>query len=379
MADALKDLAGQPAGEAAISRAFAPEPGGSLVVLAGFNAGQNLLVGGFSPARLFEAGLAGAIDPSQATALVLAQHGGQVLYSMGIQDPPGQVPAHPGIADALEGQSGINYFQAADGEHVVAFSPISVAGWALVIEEPWEKSASPFLSTTQAAPLVLLPVLVLAFIALWFGARRVIQPLQALENRAAALANGDFEAIQQPVGGISEIRQLQAELVDMAGKVKTAQESLHGYIGAMTAGTETERRSLARELHDDTIQSLIAINQRIQLTLPNARDDAERSALVELQGLAQEAMTDLRRMIRGLRPIYLEDLGLAAALRMLAQEVSQSSGLPVQFQETGSERRLEPAVELAFYRMAQEALSNSVRHAHARAGQGRAGLLPGRA
>ena len=61
---------------------------------------------------------------------------------------------------------------------------------------------------------------------------------------------------------MSEIRQLQQELIHMAHKLRAAQQSLHSYIGAITSGQEEERRRLARELHDDTIQSLIAFKQR---------------------------------------------------------------------------------------------------------------------
>jgi two-component system sensor histidine kinase UhpB len=373
--DAVKGLAVRTASQPVFSDAFSVQPGGPKFVLTVIRAGSSLLAGAFSPSHLSEISLQGAVDPSQATAWVLSQQGPQILYQIGAQNLPEPVFSYPGIADALEGQSGINYYQATDGEHVVAFSPIPLAGWVLVIEEPWEDTASPFLRPTQAAPLVLAPVLILAVIALWFGARRVIQPLQSLEKRAAELANGNFETIQQPVGGISEIRKLQTELVIMAEKVKAAQGSLHSYIGAITAGIETERRSLARELHDETIQSLIAINQRIQLILPNAQNDLEIKALAELQNLVQQAVQNLRRTIRGLRPIYLEDLGLATALRMLAQEVGaqevraleayQDSSLSVDFIVEGVERRLGPEVELALYRMAQEALNNIVRHARA--------------
>jgi signal transduction histidine kinase len=166
---------------------------------------------------------------------------------------------------ALRGESGVSYVQVCDSEHVVTYSPIGPVGWALALEEPWETVDTPTLRTTQIAPLVLVPVLLLTLVALWFGLRWIVQPLQALESKAATLAWGEFSAIEQPVGGIAEIRRLQSELIHMARKVKAAQQSLHGYIGAITAGQEEERRRLARELHDDTIQSLIALKQRVQL------------------------------------------------------------------------------------------------------------------
>jgi two-component system sensor histidine kinase UhpB len=182
-------------------------------------------------------------------------------------------------------------------------------------------------------------------LAIWFGARRIVTPIQKLEKQAASLATGGFEAIRQPVGGIEEIRNLQTELVDMADKLKAAQQSLRSYIGAITAGVENERRSLARELHDDTIQALIVLNQRIQMVLMNS-PETQKDALIELQTQVQQSMTNLRRMIRGLRPIYLEDLGLLASLEMLAQEMEQSANISITFTSLGSERRLDPHSEM---------------------------------
>jgi signal transduction histidine kinase len=201
---------------------------------------------------------------------------------------------------------------------------------------------------------------------LWFGARRIVQPIQQLENKAAALGWGNFEAIEEPVGGIAEIRKLQAELIHLAQKVKSAQKGLRGYIGAITMGQEEERRRLARELHDDTLQSLIALNQRIQLARLslNGREGVEM--LDEIQGLTEETIQNLRRFTRALRPIYLEDLGLVAALEMLTHEIEQASDLAVGFEKSGPQRRLETTQELALYRVAQEALSNVIRHAQAR-------------
>ena len=85
------------------------------------------------------------------------------------------------MAEALRGQSGSTYLQVGGSEHVVAYSPIPQLNWALVIEEPWAMVASPLLRATEYAPLVMIPVLILALVALWFVTRRIVQPLRSLE------------------------------------------------------------------------------------------------------------------------------------------------------------------------------------------------------
>ena len=156
----------------------------------------------------------------------------------------------------------------------------------------------------------------------------------------------------------------------MAGKVSEAQRSLHGYIGAITDAQEEERRRLARELHDDTLQALIALKQRVQLAQlelqPSSTAASPQSAeLDEIGTLTEQTIENLRRLTRALRPVYLEDLGLAPALEMLARETGQAMGIAVEFHRQGAEKRLDSSVELALYRMAQEACSNIARHAHA--------------
>jgi signal transduction histidine kinase len=151
----------------------------------------------------------------------------------------------------------------------------------------------------------------------------------------------------------------------------------------LTAGVENERRSLARELHDDTLQALIALNQNAQMAalrtargtaaekLASASSTEEASSLLELQNRIAQTITNLRRVIGGLRPIYLEDLGLVAALGMLVREMeaqangNNASPPEISLHIEGEERRLAPEVELALYRIAQEGLNNALHHADA--------------
>lgn len=337
-----------------------------IVVIASPRADGVIGAGAFTPAHMLRVALGDALISSERGYVFVVDQEGRLLFRMGTEISLGEVAAsHPGVLEALRGESGSTYIQVGAGEHVVAYSPISPFGWALVVEEPWEAVTSPLLRATEYAPLVLIPILILALVTLWFGTRLIIQPLRSLEGKASALGWGQFEAIEEPVGGIAEIRHLQTELISLAGKVKAAQQGLRGYIGVMTRGLEEERRRLARELHDDTLQSLIALNQRIQLTKLSLNGGAALNSLDEIQSITENTIRDLRRVTSALRPIYLEDLGLVAALEMLARETQQLHELEIHFERRGAERRLSPEVELALYRMVQEELSNVVRHANA--------------
>lgn len=346
-----------------------PVNGASIGLLSIPTENGQIIAGAFSVTNLVENTLLNILPSGSKISIMVVDADRRVLYTSGlVNDSSGN---HPGIAEALQGKSGTVYVKVSGDEHVTAYSPVVSAGWALITEESWQTVATPTLQTSQIAPLVLVPAILIMALALWLGARQVVQPLRKLESRAITLASGDFKSIQEPVGGIAEIQHLQAELVAMAHRVQDAQRSLHGYIGAITAAQEEERRRLARELHDDTLQALIALKQRVQLAQMEYQSAGPSSApdtteIQEIGSLTEQTIENLRRLTRALRPIYLEDLGLVPALEMLTRETMQAIGTRVDFRRKGEEKRLDPSIELALYRMAQEALSNISHHAQAK-------------
>jgi len=341
--------------------------GDQLVILfAALPANKSIIAVGAVTAQAFSEHVVVNVLPAEREArifIVNREH--TIVYQSGSSIYDGDPAHHPGVENALKGQSGTFFMNSQGVEHVVSYSTVPVLDWALVMEEPWEAVATPVLETTRIAPLVLVPLLLITLAGLWFGARQIVQPLRDLEQKSASLAWGDFSGIDESVGGIAEIRHLQAELSHMAQKVQTAQRSLRDYIGAITEAQEEERRRLARELHDDTLQSIIALKQRVQLAQKNATDEASQKSMMELETIAEQTIENLRRTTRALRPIYLEDLGLVTALEMLTRETESGSGVKVTFRKQGNEKRMAAPVELALYRMAQEALSNVSRHARA--------------
>lgn len=344
-----------------------PETGRPVIIILATTEDGAVAAGALDPAEIARDALSRVVLPGDHTTAYVVRPDGTLFYQIGEDYHSEPIGDHPGVAEALRGEFGTTYMQVGGDEHVISHTPVAPVGWALVMEEPWREMASPMLRWTELAPFVLLPAVAFSMAGLWFALRQIVNPLQALAAKTTALGQGDFGSVRTPVGGIAEIRQLQGELIGMARRLQLAQQGLRDYLGALTEGQEEERRRLARELHDDTIQSLIALNQRIQLAQTHASDPRELAQLAEMEQLATATIGDLRRMTRDLRPSYLDDLGLTPALELLARDQSREMDIPVTFTTNGDTRRLSPEVELAFYRIAQEALRNAGRHAQASA------------
>jgi signal transduction histidine kinase len=142
---------------------------------------------------------------------------------------------------------------------------------------------------------------------------------------------------------------------------------MRDYLSAVTQAQEDERARLARELHDDTVQSLIALKQRAQMARRSLGHDPQRAVarLEELESLIDEELGALRQLIGNLRPMYLEDLGFVPAVEMLAQQMQDQTGISVAVTVDGEVARLPPDMEVAAYRIIQQALDNVAVHAHA--------------
>lgn len=350
---------------ARFSRAF--DESGSPIVMIAAGADDSTVVGAFTTRMLLTDSYLVATGTGAQEGAFLVDDEGRLLDWQGSLSPPIEPLTHPEVRDALSGESGSSYVKVSGDEHVVAFSPVQPTNWVLITEEPWESVTSPLLNTSLMAPLALVPALLITLLAIWFGARQVVEPLRRLGQQAALLAEDHPPELTKPVGGIAEIRDLQRTLNGMAQRIQAARVALRRYIAQITRAQEDERRRIARDLHDDTIQNLIALDQRIQMLGMDLRGEGTPAA-EKAEGIhhaATEIIAGIRRLTGALRPIYLEDLGLMPALRMQASAVQEAMGIPVTLQRAGVERRLDPNSELTVFRIVQEALSNVARHARA--------------
>jgi two-component system sensor histidine kinase UhpB len=195
-----------------------------------------------------------------------------------------------------------------------------------------------------------------------FLARRALAPLRKL---AAQMENVDLREPGQRLtvtpdqGPIISafVGAFNAMLERLAAERR---ESARAALGAQ----EAERLRTARELHDEVGQSLTAV--ALQVEQLAARGDPPAAAqLHELARQLQRSLEDIRRIVRELRPEALDDLGLVSALIALTSRIGRQAGIRLERELSGELPPLSPDQELVIYRVAQESLTNVVRHAEA--------------
>lgn len=196
----------------------------------------------------------------------------------------------------------------------------------------------------------------------------IIRALRAFEMESRlALAAANEARLRAQQEALEAQRRVQEETArlyaELQVRAKERDELLHRIVSAQ----EAERQRIARELHDETSQSLTALAMGLKSIEQNLRTDpalAQRQ-LAELKSLSARILDTCRQIISDLRPAVLDDLGLVAALRWYADEVCKRAPLKVDVSVEGSRRRLPPEVETTLFRIAQEALTNVVKHAQA--------------
>jgi signal transduction histidine kinase len=160
-------------------------------------------------------------------------------------------------------------------------------------------------------------------------------------------------------------RLVQIVLVDVTEEERRIREQ-RAYAAHLVTVQEDERRRLALDLHDDPVQTLTYLVRMLEQLTDDPRLPPELAPRVRRNGeLATEVVDALRTVIHGLRPPVLDDLGVVAALRQLVNEVQNRFGVSIRMRVSGDQVRLSAQCELTVYRVAQEALSNVVRHAQA--------------
>ena len=210
--------------------------------------------------------------------------------------------------------------------------------------------------------LVLVLVIVLTFcVNVWMLQRR-FAPLEHLIDRIERIDPSErstFELAGDPVAEIDRLAQSFRRLLQGVDDERRRSGKL------VLRAQEEERRRVARDLHDEVNQALTAILLRLQALsqdLPPERSDE----VAELKRLASQTMDELLNLARQLRPTALDDHGLLPAIEAQVRGLEERSGIQARLEISGDPAFLDEEKQTVIYRVAQEALANAGRHAHAR-------------
>ena len=205
--------------------------------------------------------------------------------------------------------------------------------------------------------------------------RVALRPLHGLQTVAERVTAGNFKvrvAVGQEEPALTRLANTFNTMLDRLEENTRAIEHSRTITEQLTqkviSAQEEERRRIARELHDETLQSLATLviyADAAHHAAEHGDTDAMGEAHAALRQVAELSLTGIRNIIADLRPSLLDDLGLAAAIRWQTLHRLESAGVRTDVQIRGEGRRLSHLVETALYRVIQEAITNILKHAAA--------------
>lgn len=244
----------------------------------------------------------------------------------------------------------------AAAQRLFGYSAEEVTGQGFVMLVPVEERAAAASRVAQVMSGIEVPIY--EGVRLGKGGRRIeisgsVSPVRDL--------GGNISGISLIFRDISELKQKEEELRDAYWRQRQLSQRLRSV-------EESERRAIARELHDRIGQDLSTVGlllASLGARLPPASRDAVEKPLNDIQGLLKSMSANVRDVMAELRPPALDDYGLLPALRQLATEFSQRTGIAVDLDGVELLPRLPSVVETTMFRISQEALSNVAKHARA--------------
>ncbi len=193
-----------------------------------------------------------------------------------------------------------------------------------------------------------------------------LRPLAGLESTASRIWRGDVSArVPRSPLADRDMARVGEALNLLLDKLAEDQERIRELAAGVMRVADEERAEIAHELHDSSAQSLAALQMELSVV---ARETVDRSAserLERLRRIAGDVLDEVRLLAQAVHPQVMDDLGLGAALQRLARDAERSGSWRVELDVEGSVSDLDPSVASVLYRVAQEALTNAVRHAGA--------------
>ena len=251
-----------------------------------------------------------------------------------------------------------------------SFSRVDIPNlnWALVTEIDAQEALIPIRSLRNNILYLSILMSLLLFAFVYVIAKRISLPIVKLKHAAEQITTGKYDVLVEDYKSNDEISSLVYAFNEMSTKIKTQTEKLNHErsmrLSSMIDGQEIERQRLARELHDGLGQSILAIKMRLERAA-TASTEKNKQIMEEVQMLFANTIQEIRSISNNLVPAVLNELGLADALQNLCREVTKSSGIKIDCEANAHSFKNTDKINTYLYRIAQEALNNSVKHSNA--------------
>jgi two-component system sensor histidine kinase UhpB len=194
-----------------------------------------------------------------------------------------------------------------------------------------------------------------------------LSPLDTLVEGVEDVRRGNFSArVHRTRVGDPQTDKLRDTLNAMLDAVERYRFEVQQLSQAAISAQEEERKRIARELHDETAQSLTSLLVRLRIAERAQTPEDMRKAIAEVRELTTRTLDEVRNLAVELRPSALDDLGLVPALHWYTKQYAERHGVVVAFDAASLSDRLPGPVELVLYRLIQEALTNVAKHSGAR-------------
>lgn len=273
--------------------------------------------------------------------------------------------------------------------NMLVFVPLESASWGISIQEPVEDVFSPAKKLKKTFITMGIVFILTAFILTIGINRSIVNPVRELIKATGRIARGELEKPIVPHGSdeigilaksfeimrvrllesMESIKKYSLELEDRVRErtrqIEESQKRVESLLKKIISSQEEERKRIARELHDETLQSLSAILMRIDMyKLYPEKFGKEKTE--ELRDIVLRAWEGVLSVIQNLRPSIIDDLGLEAAIKWLFDTHLGEKGINYFFNIKGlKEKRFPPEIEIALFRIIQEAVVNISKHSDA--------------
>ncbi len=305
-------------------------------------------------------------DPGQDTWVMLDQDGNYLVYPENLNPAKSGLNVQPMLTGKIGNLETSDSVYVYDAVHPSETTPNRF--WVIFRQTPKSllyQDVTTFYAMTTA---VILGAVMLALALSLFASDRILKPLLELGRQAAAFGHGGAAPTLPKRLPRDEIGDLTQSFYEMAQELERKRNQEHRLIEQLIDAQEEERKLVAFDLHDGLIQQMVGA----RLYMTNSREQCSIRHEGGCEGVKlgcdalTEAIIEGRRIVEGLRPAVLDDLGLAVAIEEVAQSTTKAAGLQLELDIQNLPTEPDKTVGVTVFRIAQEALNNIRKHAAAK-------------